>query len=72
MFNAMIMCYDPSKHPCRNCDKRHAFCHGTCEKYLEFERNRPRNPRNMYNARGKMKDVFHKKGRVLTNEKKNY
>ena len=63
--NIAYMNYDPSKHPCRNCDKRHAFCHGECETYKEFERNRPRTPRNMYNARGKMKDPFHKKGRVI-------
>lgn len=70
--NIAYMNYDPEKHPCRYCDKRHAFCHGECEIYKDFERNRPRNPRNLYNARGKMKDLFHKKGRVLTNEKKNY
>jgi len=64
-INAKCMNYDPEKHPCRHCTERTPYCHGTCEKYLEFERNRPRNPRNTYNARGKFKDPFHKKGRVI-------
>jgi len=61
-----IMNFDPQKHPCRNCGKRHAYCHGQCEVYKEFERNRPRTPQNLYNARGKFKDPFHKKGRVIS------
>ena len=66
MNNDMLyMNYDPRKHPCKDCKKRHAYCHGECEEYKEFERTRPRNPRNSYNARGKMRDVFHKKGRVI-------
>lgn len=64
-FNNALMNYDPEKHPCRYCTQRNAFCHGTCEKYLEFERNRPRVPRNQYSAKGKFKDPFHKKGRVI-------
>lgn len=60
------MNYDPRKHPCKDCTKRNATCHGTCEYYLEFERTRPRTPRNMYSVRGKFKDPFHKKGRVIT------
>lgn len=64
-FNNALMNYDPEKHPCRYCTERNAFCHGTCEKYLEFERNRPRVPRNQYSAKGKFKDPFHKKGRVI-------
>lgn len=63
--NIVYMNYDPQKHPCRNCDKRNAYCHGTCQEYKDFEANRPRTPRNLYNAKGKMKDVFHKKGRVI-------
>ena len=52
MNNDMLfMNYDPEKHPCRYCTQRNAFCHGTCEKYLEFERNRPRVPRNQYSAK---------------------
>ena len=49
------------------------FCNknnGVCEEYKEFERNRPRTPRNTWNARGKLKDIFHKKGRVITNGNK--
>ena len=73
MNNDMLfMNYDPRNHPCKDCTKRTATCHGECKEYKEFERNRPRTPRNLYNARGKMRDVFHKKGRVLTNEKKDY
>lgn len=63
--NIVYMNYDPNKHPCRNCTKRTATCHGECQEYKDFEANRPRTPRNMYNARGKMKDPFHKKGRVI-------
>lgn len=67
MNNDMLfMNYDPRNHPCKECNERNAYCHGICEKYKEFERNRPRTPENLYNARGKMKDVFHKKGRVIT------
>lgn len=65
MFNGMNMSYDPRKHPCYGCTKRNATCHGTCQDYKNFEENRPRTPRNMYNARGKMKDTFHKNGRVI-------
>ena len=64
--NNNYMLYDPNKHPCKDCTERNAYCHGTCERYKEFERKRPRNPRNLYNARGKMRDPFHKKGRVIT------
>ena len=70
MKQIQAMPFDPRKHPCYGCTERNATCHGTCEKYKEFESKRPRTPRNMYNAKGKMKDLFHKKGRVLTNEKK--
>ena len=63
--NIVYMNYDPNKHPCRYCTERNAYCHGTCEKYLEFERNRPRVPRNQYSTKGKFKDPFHKKGRVI-------
>ena len=64
--NQLFMNYDPRKHPCKDCTKRNAYCHGVCEEYKEFEQNRPRTPRNMWSARGKLKDVFHKKGRVIT------
>jgi len=63
--NIVYMPFDPNKHPCKDCKERNAYCHGTCERYKEFERKRPRNPRNMYNAKGKMRDPFHKKGRVI-------
>lgn len=63
--NIVYMNYDPQKHPCRDCTERNAYCHGTCERYKEFEANRPRTPRNLYNARGRMRDPFHKKGRVI-------
>ena len=65
--NQLFMNYDPRKHPCNGCTERNAFCHGVCERYKEFERTRPRTPRNMWSARGKLKDVFHKKGRVIRN-----
>lgn len=67
MNNGFLGNYDPRKHPCMNCQERNAYCHGVCERYKEFERNRPRTPQNLYNARGKFKDPFHKKGRVITN-----
>ena len=63
--NIVYMNYDPKNHPCRDCQERNAYCHGTCERYKEFEANRPRTPRNLYNARGRMRDPFHKKGRVI-------
>ena len=63
--NFNICNYDPRQHPCRYCNERNAYCHGTCEKYLEFERTRPRKPQNTYTKRGKMRDPFHKKGRVI-------
>lgn len=72
MSFVLFVNYDARKHPCYGCTKRNATCHGTCEEYLEFERTRPRTPQNTFNARGKLKDTFHKKGRVLTNEKKDY
>ena len=72
MKQIQAMPFDPRKHPCFGCTERNATCHGVCERYKEFESKRPRTPRNMYNAKGKMKDLFHKKGRVLTNEKKEY
>ena len=63
--NFNICNYDPRKHPCNGCQERNATCHGVCERYQEFERNRPRTPQNLHNARGKFKDPFHKKGRVI-------
>lgn len=63
--NIVYMNYNPKNHPCRDCTERNAYCHGTCERYKEFEANRPRTPRNLYNARGRMRDPFHKKGRVI-------
>lgn len=63
--NQFFMNYDPRKHPCKDCPNRNAYCHGTCELYKEFERTRPRTPRNQWSARGKLKDPFHKKGRVI-------
>ena len=63
--NMMIMSYDPRKHPCKDCTNRTPTCHGECELYKEFERTRPRTPRNLYNARGRMRDIFHKKGRII-------
>ena len=65
--NFNIMNYDPRECPCRNCDKRHAFCHGECEQYKEFIATRPKKPTNTYCESGKMTDPFHKKGRVIRN-----
>jgi hypothetical protein len=62
----LFMNYNPNKHPCKDCNKRHAFCHGECKDYQEFERNRPKPPKPIYLESGKMKDPFHKKGRVIT------
>jgi hypothetical protein len=64
--NFNICNYDPREHPCRNCDKRHAFCHGECELYKEFNATKPKKPQNTYVEMGKCKDPFHKKGRILT------
>ena len=63
--NYSLVFYDPHKHPCYECKERHATCHGTCQRYLDFEANRPRTPQNTFSARGKFKDPFHKKGRVI-------
>ena len=65
MKQIQAMPFDPRKHPCYGCTERNATCHGTCERYKEFESKRPRTPRNLYNARGRMRDPFHKKGRVI-------
>ena len=69
MANILNMSYDPRKHPCNGCTERNAFCHGVCERYKEFERTRPRKPQNIYAPSGKMRDPFHKKGRVIKNDK---
>lgn len=57
--------YDPRKHPCHGCTKRNAYCHGTCEDYIKFNETRPKKPTKIYLEKGKMKDPFHKKGRVI-------
>ena len=28
--------------PCKDCKDRHATCHGSCEKYKEWQENRPK------------------------------
>ena len=64
--NCFFENYDPRKHPCFNCTKRHATCHGVCEDYKEFERTRPRKSiTNTYIESGKARDPFHRKGRVI-------
>lgn len=63
-FNLMVV--DTTKCPCRKCDKRHAFCHGQCEDYAKWVENKPKKQPNLYVEGGKMVDVFHKKGRVIT------
>ena len=35
--NYSLVFYEPKKHPCRDCTERNAYCHGTCERYKEFE-----------------------------------
>lgn len=72
--NFMFMNYDPRKHPCKDCTKRNAYCHGHCEEERLFNESKPPKPyKGTYieNTR-KVKDPFHKKGRVLTNAKKSY
>ena len=70
--NFNICNYDPREHPCRNCTERNAYCHGTCERYIKFNETRPKKPQNTFSEPGKMKDPLHKKGRVITHEKKDY
>lgn len=64
MAKLQTMNYDPHKHPCYLCDKRHMGCHGECETYKEFENTKPKKPQNVYSPSGRMRDVFHKKGRI--------
>lgn len=64
--------YNPRKCPCFQCTKRQADCHGTCQEYKDFEQSKPKKPINTYVESGKGKDPFHRKGRILTYEKKNY
>lgn len=63
----LFMNYDPRKHPCKDCQKRHAYCHGHCEEERIFNENRPKRVvRNTYiNDTRKVKDPFHRKGRVI-------
>lgn len=64
--NYMYMNYDPRKHPCKDCKERTAYCHGHCDKEREFNESKPPKPTNTYCASGRMRDNFHKKGRVIT------
>lgn len=65
--------YDPRKCPCYGCKERCVGCHGKCDKYQTFVASRVKPPKKYYSESGKMRDPFHKKGRVLTNHaKKDY
>ena len=64
--------YDPRKCPCYGCQERSVDCHSKCEKYKTFVANRVTPPKKVYSESGKMRDPFHKKGRILTNAKKEY
>lgn len=61
-----LMTCDTEHCPCRKCDKRHAFCHGECPDYKEWESKKPKKMPNTYTEKGTLKDPFHKKGRVIT------
>lgn len=66
MNNDMLfMNYDPRKHPCKDCTERHAYCHGHCEREKAFNESRPKKKPSSYIDYKKMKDPFHKKGRVI-------
>ena len=65
MKNISTMNYDPKKCPCFNCTDRTPYCHGHCAKERAFNESKPKKPTNTYCASGKMRDVFHKKGRVI-------
>lgn len=51
----MSMNYDPNKHPCRYCKRRSPTCHGECEDYINWNENRPREPRSFTSSYGKAK-----------------
>lgn len=63
--NVFFENYDPRNHPCKDCIERSAECHGKCERYKAFNEQRPKKPINLYHRAGKMRDTFHKKGRVI-------
>ena len=65
MKNISTMNYDPKKCPCFQCTERTPYCHGQCERYKAFNEQRPKKPINLYHRAGKMRDTFHKKGRVI-------
>ena len=33
---------NPKKCPCYGCEERHASCHGSCQKYKEWQEARPK------------------------------
>lgn len=62
--NILSMNYDPNKHPCRDCKppKRCVGCHGTCQEYIDFEKNKPKPPKNYFSPMGKAPvAVLHRK-----------
>lgn len=65
-YNFWTFNYDPHKCPCYECKERSVGCHGKCEKYKKFIDGRIKPQPNTYVERGKIKDPFHKKGRVIT------
>ena len=58
--------YNPKTHPCYQCKERNATCHGHCERERIFNENKPKKQPNIYMEMGKLKDNFHKKGRIIT------
>ena len=66
MNNVWTFNYDPHSCPCYQCTERCVGCHGTCEKYKQFVQNKPKRKPNTYMESGKMRDPFHKKGRIIT------
>ena len=41
------------KCPCINCDARHIYCHGSCEKYAAWKKQRSEEFQKVYRNRGK-------------------
>lgn len=55
MNNIWTFNYNPKKHPCWDCKERSAECHGKCEKYAEFEKNKKKPVGNQFSPMGKAK-----------------
>lgn len=45
-----------NKSPCKDCNDRHVGCHGSCEEYLAFDRERKALNEDRYNAQREIYD----------------